>query len=212
MLDIGSFYLASLAILDLFWSGITQIWKGWSQMKMAKNLTVLNLTGYYYLQKTPNLSAHANLERLVLIECRNLVKIDKSIGQLKCLVSLDVRYCLELSRLPGELGELEALKELLLDSTPIKNIPEIQGMKNLRIISAHRCNEIAQLPLSIGGLASLEYLYLSGYLSLERLPDSIGKLKSLIEFDISRSGIKELPHSLQTIEKPEAIRGEFNCC
>ncbi|KAF8017207.1 hypothetical protein BT93_H2411 [Corymbia citriodora subsp. variegata] len=131
--NIKCFSMRKIVIVDLSGSEVTHDWDGWSHMKVIINLKVLNLTNCCCLERTPNFFAHANLERLILWGCSELVEIDRSICRLKHLVSLDVRKCLNLRRLPDELGGLEALKELLIDGTRIEEIPSCQRMRNLRI-------------------------------------------------------------------------------
>ncbi|KAI6706254.1 hypothetical protein NL676_009216 [Syzygium grande] len=81
--DLINFSLRKLVILDLSLSKITKEWDGWSHIKLAVDLKVINLTGCQELHKTPNLSFHVNLERLILERCEGLVQIDPSIGHLK---------------------------------------------------------------------------------------------------------------------------------
>lgn len=154
--DITKFSLVNLAILDLSWSKLTESWDGWGHIKVrcmlgtillfviahfcelrkltlacllqvAKNLKVLNLMGCTRLKKTPDLSALVNLERLILEKCEILEEIDKSIGQLRHLVLLNLNFCKKLRRLPEELRDMESLEELLTDGTSIEDMPERQG-------------------------------------------------------------------------------------
>ena len=84
---------------------------------MAKILKVLNLTGCAHLNGTPDFSANVKLEHLILQKCGRLAQIDRSIGQLKQLMLLDLRFCSKLCKLPEELCNLESLKDLLVDGT-----------------------------------------------------------------------------------------------
>ncbi|KAI3408964.1 ADP-ribosyl cyclase/cyclic ADP-ribose hydrolase, partial [Psidium guajava] len=124
--DLTEFSLANLAILDLSWSKLTESWDGWDHIKVAKNLKVLNLTGTL-LKKTPDLSAHVNLERLILEKCEILEEIDESIGQLRNLVLLNLNFCKKLRRLPEELRDMESLEELLTDGTSLEGMLRRQG-------------------------------------------------------------------------------------
>ncbi|KAL3727562.1 hypothetical protein ACJRO7_032318 [Eucalyptus globulus] len=85
--NITNFSMENIVIVDLSFGKFTHDWDGWSHMEVIKNLKVLNLTNCWYLERTPNLSAHANLQCLILRGCSKLVEIDRSICQLKCLVS-----------------------------------------------------------------------------------------------------------------------------
>ncbi|XP_056159975.1 disease resistance protein RPV1-like isoform X2 [Syzygium oleosum] len=163
--NITNFSMEDVVFLDLSSSEITDDWKGWRHMEVMKNLKVLDLSKCEHLKRTPNFSAHSKLERLILSSCQSLIEIDRSICQLKRLVSLYVSNCKNLQRLPNELG---------------------------------------------GDLASLKYLSLSGCISLERLPDTVGNLESLIELDISLTGIKELPDSIGKLENLKLVKMEHS--
>ncbi|KAK3419285.1 hypothetical protein EUGRSUZ_J01313 [Eucalyptus grandis] len=67
--------LKKLVILDLSRSEITNEWEGWKQLKMAKSLKVLNLTRCKNLHRTPDFSAHKNLEQLILQGCTEMVEV-----------------------------------------------------------------------------------------------------------------------------------------
>ncbi|KAF8017186.1 hypothetical protein BT93_H2393 [Corymbia citriodora subsp. variegata] len=137
--NIVNFSMENLIILDLSQSKITHNWKGWSHMKVIKNLKVLDLAHCQHLKRTPNFSAHSNVERLILSGCRSLIEIDKSICQLKCLVFLDVSNCSNLQRLPETIGNLESLTKLDLSYTSIEALPDsIIKLKNLKVVKMHK--------------------------------------------------------------------------
>ncbi|KAB5556247.1 hypothetical protein DKX38_007156 [Salix brachista] len=74
-----------------------------------------------------------------------------SIGELKSLVELNLRYCSKLASLPSSIGGLKSLVELQLSG----------------------CSELASLPESIGELKCLARLDLYLCVKLESLPNSI---------------------------------------
>ncbi|KAF8019157.1 hypothetical protein BT93_H3902 [Corymbia citriodora subsp. variegata] len=191
-----AFSLTKIVILDLSRSEITNDWEGWNHLKMAKNLKVLNLTGCINLCRTPDVSAHENLEQLILEECVRLVQVDRSIGELKHLVLLNLKYCGKLKTLPDEMEELEALTELLVDETSITNIPEWKGMEKLETLSATSCELLSKCNLA-GCSTSLLYLDLSGT-RISELP--FGNFGSLVELRLTRSNIRELPNSIETMK------------
>ncbi|XP_056168030.1 disease resistance protein RPV1-like [Syzygium oleosum] len=219
-----TFSLTKLVILDLSRSKITNDWEGWNQLKMAKNLKVLNLTECRNLRGTPDFSAHENLERLILQGCKGLVQVDKSIGKLKHLVFLNLEGCYNLRTLPNEMGELEALTELIVDGTSITKIPEWKGMKKLETLSAVECaslsicnftgcltslsnlrlknTQITELPF--GNFGSLVELNISDS-RIGELPNSIGKMKNLRVLRMSRTSLRKLPSALGMLEKLEEI-------
>ncbi|XP_039169643.1 disease resistance protein RPV1 [Eucalyptus grandis] len=90
--------MRKLLILDLSMSRITEKWDGWSHIK-----------------------------RLILENCENLAQIHSSISQLKKLVFLNLKDCNNLRELPDEMGALESLRELLLDSTAIEEVLNGEG-------------------------------------------------------------------------------------
>ncbi|XP_056174860.1 disease resistance protein L6-like [Syzygium oleosum] len=148
--------LEKLVILDLSWSKVHEKWNGWSEIEKAGNLKVLNLTGCVDLIRTPDLSHYKCLERLILEKCDQLVEIGSSVKSLRRLVSLNLRCCTKLSKLPEELGFLMSLEEILIDGTAVQEIPASVGhLKNLRI-SARNCLSSIQLPESISCLIEAE--------------------------------------------------------
>ncbi|XP_039165075.1 disease resistance protein RPV1-like isoform X2 [Eucalyptus grandis] len=224
-----NFSLTELVILDLSWSKVTEEWGGWSEIKM-KNLKVLNLTGCSDLLFTPDFSGYEYLEILILEQCSHLVKLDPSIGNLKSLVSLNLKFCSRLNGLPEELGCTTALKELFIDGTCVRQIPiSIGNLKQLEILSGLKCSPLTHLPGSICYLTTLSELSLDGakiseLLSslgellnlrrlslrdcryLEKLPYSIGKMMLLEKLDISATSISELPNSIRNLKSLKVLR------
>ncbi|XP_071724998.1 disease resistance protein L6-like [Rutidosis leptorrhynchoides] len=202
LFDFTALSMLKLVILDLSGSKITDEWEGWNHLKMARKLKVLNLTGCRNLRKTPDLSAHGNLERLILEGCTELVQVDRSIGRLKHLVSLNLRGCGKLKTLPDEMGELEALTELQVDGASITKIPEGKGMEKLKILSAVSCRSLTELPY--GNFGSLIELVLSSS-NIRELPNSIEMMKNLRVLRISDSSLEKLPSALGMLGKLEEI-------
>ncbi|XP_071725001.1 disease resistance protein Roq1-like [Rutidosis leptorrhynchoides] len=200
--QLTTFSLMKIVILDLSQSQITNDWKGWNHLKTAKNLKVLNLTKCINLRKTPNVSAHENLEQLILQGCEELVQVDRSIGKLKQLVFLNLGGCRKLHTLPDEMEGLEALTELLLDGTSITKIPAWKGMKKLVILSASSCGLLSECNLA-GCSTSLLYLDLPKT-RVSQLP--FGNFGSLVELNLSRSRIRELPNSIETMKNLRVLR------
>ncbi|XP_056174740.1 disease resistance protein L6-like isoform X2 [Syzygium oleosum] len=187
MLSATNFCPKNLLILDLSSSRIDELWGGWTQLKVATRLKVLNLSKCPRLKKTPDLSAYFSLEILILEECRNLLRIDRSIGHLRRLKHLNLNSCTRLQVLPVELGSLKALTELLI--------------RNYNFFGS-----ISQVPRSIGALIKLECLAICGVPELTTLPDSIGMLQSLAELDISSTSIRELPNIIVNLKSLKVLK------
>ncbi|XP_039165982.1 disease resistance protein RPV1-like isoform X3 [Eucalyptus grandis] len=212
--------LTELVVLDLSWS------------KKAKKLRVLNLTGCYDMIRTPDLSHYKCLERLNLERCIRLVEIGSSVKILERLVSLNLRSCIELNKLPEELGSLISLEEILIDGTAIQEIPASIGhLQKLRRFSACNCLSLIQLPDSIshvksprvlalhgtkitklplsGKLEALQHLSINHCRSILKLPLSLGTLASLIELDLSSTAIVELPSTINELYLLRVLKIDF---
>ncbi|XP_056174738.1 disease resistance protein L6-like [Syzygium oleosum] len=177
----------NLVILDLSHSSIDEHWGGWTQLKVATRLKVLDLSWCSELSTTPDLSGYLSLEILNLKGCESLLRIDRSIGHLRRLKHLRLGGCAKLQALPDDLGSLKALTELLIENHDF-------------------CESISQVPSSIGELVNLERLVIVGAIELMMLPDSIGMLKRLAELDISETGIVELPKTIVNLESLKVLK------
>ncbi|XP_056172983.1 disease resistance protein RPV1-like isoform X5 [Syzygium oleosum] len=225
-----SIHLENLLIVDLSWSMVTESWGGWKGIKM-ECLKVLNLTGCAGLLVTPSFSCYPNLEILILERCSRLVHLDPSINDLKLLVTLNLKFCSELSMLPVEMDGMNALEELLIDGTSVRELPASIGkLVQLQILSATNCFSLVQLPGSVSELKTLSVLALDNAKVLElpdsigdlgelrrlslrdcrglgKLPESIGKLEdSLVELDISGTGISKLPDSTKHLQSLKVLK------
>ncbi|XP_031380269.1 TMV resistance protein N-like isoform X2 [Punica granatum] len=204
----ANLHLSYLTFLDLSSSIIDGDLISWSSIKMGK-LKILNLSHCWKLKRSPDFSAFPALERLILTSCYALEWVDSSIGLLKALKHVDMRDCRGVRKLPEQLGSLEALTELLIDGTPIYEIPISKGMKKLEILSANNCLRLNRIPESVGSLIKLKQLLLADCDALTKLPDSVGQLSSLVELNLERSGVTHLPRTLGNLDKLEVLAGAF---
>ncbi|KAL3740157.1 hypothetical protein ACJRO7_021436 [Eucalyptus globulus] len=181
-LQVTNFHLGNLTILDLSWSKVTKDWEGWGQIKMQK-LRVLDLTGCADLIVTPKFSGCQNLAILILERCSQL-----------CLVSLNLKFCTELSMLPVELGHLTALKELLMD-----------GTSNLKVLRMDSCF-FTEFPPDIGELTNLEEIHASWCRSLEgSIPSGIKKLHNLRILRLQYSSITSIPAEIHQLSNLQTL-------
>ncbi|KAK2632506.1 hypothetical protein EUGRSUZ_L01460 [Eucalyptus grandis] len=207
-----NFHVKKLAILDLSWSKVTEDWGGWREIKLPQ-LKVLNLTGCADLLISPDLSSFPDLEILILERCSQLVKLDPSIRHLKCLTSLNLRFCDELNMLPIELGHVKALKELLSDGTSVQEIPvslkgaiptAIKSLDHLRILRLGH-SSISDIPLEIGSLSCLQTLDLLRCNEIQALP---GLPSSLTCLCVSSEKMKALPNLNDLVKLEEMCLGD----
>ncbi|KAL3744392.1 hypothetical protein ACJRO7_013633 [Eucalyptus globulus] len=196
-----SIYLEKLQVLDLSGGFISENWEGWNSIKMEM-LKVLNLSQCSKLKSTPKLSALKNLERLILEDCAYLEKIDPSIGDVTCLVSLNLRCCKVLNKLPEQLGKLKNLEELVIDETMVLEIPPCIGsLKKLKMLTAKWCFPYPKLfSSSRSNSSSLEECF------WQPIPSSIGELGELVLLDLSGTGIEELLESIEKLNKLKILR------
>ncbi|XP_048133888.1 disease resistance protein L6-like [Rhodamnia argentea] len=88
-----------------------------------------------------------------------------------------------------------------------KGWSHMRTMKRLKVLDLSNCNRLESLPDDPGrGLTRLEYLSPAQCHSLTRLPISIGELTSLIELDISLTGIEELPRSIGELRNLKVVK------
>ncbi|CAM6022056.1 unnamed protein product [Sphagnum balticum] len=97
---------------------------------------------------------------------------------LSSLSVLDLSYCKSIESLPTTLGDLKHLIEL-----------QLRGCENLK-----------ELPQTIGSISSLSILDLSYCKSIESLPTTLGDLKHLTKLSLQQcENLKELPQSIGNI-------------
>ncbi|XP_042483625.1 disease resistance protein RPV1-like [Macadamia integrifolia] len=231
---ITKFHPMNLAVLDLSYSEVSENWMGWNHIKVAKNLKVLNLTMCGQLSMTHDFSENLCLEVLILNNCKNLAKIDTSIGHLKRLVTLNMKNCSSLVDLPVDICELrslinlnlngcgrinklpeklccmESLTELCIDGSSMKKLPDSIGhLKNLETFSASFCViQEGGIPSVIGSLSSLKILRLDGN-AFCSIPTTISSLPLLQVLDVQRckdlQSLPELPSSLKYLNASGCI-------
>ncbi|CAN1143446.1 Disease resistance protein L6 [Linum perenne] len=193
---VTNFHPKKLVILDLSSSTIKGDWEGWSQIKMAENLKVLNLSLCSELTKAPDLSAYPNLELLNLNGCVNIIQ-DLGVGVLKNLKVLKLNNC-GITKLADKIGMLLKLVQ----------------------IEASWCPNLKEIPADIGQLASLKILIV-GCPNIQKpadLPASLQKLiitspvpnlldlRELKELRLYESDeIEEIPRDICMLSKLEAL-------
>ncbi|XP_039173294.1 TMV resistance protein N-like [Eucalyptus grandis] len=144
----------NLVILDLSWSKVTESW-GDGALESLESYRLCGLISH------PRFSCCPNLEILILERCSRLVHLDPSINDLKLLVTLNLKFCSELNMLPMEMDGMNALRELLIDGTSVRELPTSIGkLFRLEIISATNCFSLVCVPGSVCELKALRVLAL----------------------------------------------------
>ncbi|XVF84841.1 hypothetical protein PTKIN_Ptkin17bG0072000 [Pterospermum kingtungense] len=197
-----------LAVLDLSESKVERVW---SSNKVAENLMVMNLRGCSKLTSLPDLSGHQKLQKIVLVNCVNLININESVGSLKSLHHLDLTGCSNLVEFPSDVMGMKNLQTLVLSNfSKLKELPEGIGcMKSLKELYVDRTG-IERLPESIYRLEKLEKLNLIGCMRIKQLPRCVGKLASLKDLDLDQSALENLPDSVGFLENLERL-GLISC-
>ncbi|XP_059461927.1 disease resistance protein RUN1-like [Corylus avellana] len=157
---------------------------------LLKNLETVSLCGCECLIESPEFLETSRLETLILEDCASLVEND----------------CIELDKLPKQLGNMTALKEILADITAIEQLPSsFSRLRNLGIvllsgsggpssswISLKSSNHISLLA-SISRLSSLTKLDLNDCnLSEDEIPIELGCLSSLRELMLCKTDSSSL--------------------
>lgn len=192
-------------------------------------MKVLDVSHSNFLLKTPDFSGLPSLEKLILEDCRSLVKVHDSIGGLHKLSVLNLTGCRSLRKLPKRIRELKSLEVLKLsrcselelakgtNSFPVtffwswvslrpKSASTILELLqcNLRVLDLSDCNLTEKtIPNDLSVLSTLRYLNLSKN-PVSKLPESIQGLTSLLCLVLSRctrlQSIPKLPSHLRILD------------
>ncbi|XP_023537666.1 disease resistance protein RPS6-like isoform X3 [Cucurbita pepo subsp. pepo] len=165
----SSFITKNLVGLDLQYSRIQNVEKGW---KDCKRLKLVDFS-YSRLEKIPDFSTSSSLEKLYLNHCINLRAIPMSVVSLSKLVILDLNHCSNLKKLPSYLR-----------------------LKSLKVLNLNYCKKLEELP-NFSAVSNLEKLYLKECTNLRMIHESIGSLDELVTLDLEKcSNLKKLPGCL----------------
>ncbi|XP_031382879.1 TMV resistance protein N-like isoform X1 [Punica granatum] len=87
------------------------------------------------------------------------------------------------------------LKVLNLSNCPISRTPDFSAFPSLERLTLESCRELVCVDRSIGLLKNLILLNLRGCWRLEKLPEELGSMESLVELLLDQTSVKELPIS-----------------
>eukprot|EP00257_Ricinus_communis_P026352 XP_025013766.1 disease resistance-like protein DSC1 [Ricinus communis] len=215
--------LENLKVLDLSYS--VELLKIPDLSELPK-LEVLRLRGCTSLIEIPSsIPYDSKLSHMDLGNCKNLFKFSSTI-QLKKLNFLSLEGCSRIIEFPKV---AQGIRHLILNGTSIEQVPSsIRRHTSLTRLSLEGCTMLESLPSSIGELKCLERLNLTGCSELASLPNNIDgifnltslkvltiskcqlpnelpenlrDLESLKKLNVSESGIKTLPTSINRLSK-----------
>ncbi len=136
-------------------------------------------------------------------------ELHESIGNLRQIYMLVIEKN-PLKKIPESFGNLKRLTRLSIKETEIKEFPN--SVKNLEILREldMRQNLFSDLPQNFNLFPSLTVLHLQENEKLEKIPESIGSLKSLKKLSIYKCGIFSLPESIENLKALEKVYIENN--
>nr|AXU93542.1 RPP4/RPP5-like protein [Arabidopsis thaliana] len=176
-----------LTFLNVSGYKLEKLWEG---IQSLGSLEGMDLSESENLTEIPDLSKATKLESLILNNCKSLVTLPSTIGNLHRLVRLKMKECTGLELLPTDvnLSSLETLDLsgcsslrsfplistnivwLYLENTAIEEIPSTIGnLHRLVGLEMKKCTGLEVLPTDVN-LSSLETLDLSGCSSLRSFP------------------------------------------
>nr|AXU93545.1 RPP4/RPP5-like protein [Arabidopsis thaliana] len=176
-----------LTFLNVSGYKLEKLWEG---IQSLGSLEGMDLSESENLTEIPDLSKATKLESLILNNCKSLVTLPSTIGNLHRLVRLKMKECTGLEVLPTDvnLSSLETLDLsgcsslrsfplistnivwLYLENTAIEEIPSTIGnLHRLVRLEMKKCTGLEVLPTDVN-LSSLETLDLSGCSSLRSFP------------------------------------------
>ncbi|XP_056166975.1 disease resistance protein L6-like isoform X2 [Syzygium oleosum] len=204
--------LRNLVVLKLSDSKIPENWNGWGPCLANHDLKVLHLMRCH-LSTTPDFSTCSNLRILAFVEhYAELTQIDISIGKLERLKRLEIIAArvqpttlsgsphFDLCAIPSTICRFKKLSSLKLVGQCIRELhPSIGEMAGLKCLSLAHCYRLRKVPNSIGKLSSLLELNLFNT-RIRELPDSIANLIRLEKMDLGHTRMRELPNSIGRLE------------
>ena len=126
------------------------------------------------------------------------IQLSRSIEEDRIVeLHLDFTLCLDLTRLPPEIGRLVKLRVLRISGIALTSLPaEIGTLLELRELRLDDCIYLTRLPSEIGKLVELVVLRLRGCSALTSLPSEIGTCVKLQKLFIESFALTSLPSEI----------------
>ncbi|WOH16552.1 hypothetical protein DCAR_0936108 [Daucus carota subsp. sativus] len=147
-----------------------------------------------------------NLVELKASRNSELITLPDNICKLRSLKVLDVSECNNLKALPEDLGDITSLRVLRMRETSVSDLPgSIGNLGNLVELILNTNPNLEILPDAICNLRSLEILTLRFCEKLQELPGQMRKITSLRELDLCGTTMlklesNQIPISLKTLD------------
>ena len=148
----------------------------------------------------------ARLPRLETLKVsgNQLQRLNPTIGRMSQLRWLDLSSN-HIDRLPAGLSRLHRLHHLDLSRNELEELPKfLTELSRLEELHLTR-NQLDRVAENLHGLKKLRKLYLGHNPGLKTLPESIGKLSSLRELHLGRTGVRVLPDAIGKLRKLEVV-------
>ncbi|CAN1728858.1 Disease resistance protein TAO1, partial [Linum perenne] len=198
-----------LVRLILSHSPIRRCWKGYDQAPTL-NLMVLNLSYCKNLIEIPNISSSSYLEELLLYGCESLAEVFSHVQYLTKLITLDLRKCVKLKRLPPRLDSKLLKYVLMSHCLKVTHCPEVNSgeLKELDLYET----SLVELPSAIYNVKQDGTLHIYG-LNITKFPAITSSLKT---FELSHTSIREMDlhnyHHQKAHSELLFTSIDLNCC
>ncbi|WCJ18788.1 Disease resistance protein (TIR-NBS-LRR class) family [Euphorbia peplus] len=197
------FCLKNLVQLHLIHSHIQELCM---KIQCFESLKLMDLSYSIKLIRIADLSNFPKLEVLHLRGCTSLVEIRSTRQYNSELRHLNLESCRSLCYVSSFLF-MEFLDFLSLEGcSKITDLPSSIGeLQLLQYLNLEGCSKLVNLPDSTCSLKALKSLLIKDCKNVKKLPENIGNLKCLEELDATRSGIRNLPPSVNGLVKLESL-------
>ncbi|CAN1326176.1 Disease resistance protein L6 [Linum perenne] len=185
-----------MKLVNLLLSGcsVTDGWKGWSELKVARKLKAVCLERCLNLKNVPDFSDCEGLEWLKFSECQKMHG-ELDIRNFKNLRGLEISNT-KITKLKGEIGRLQHLQHLNVSQSSLIEVPV--GISKLSSL------EYLDLTLTHPNKTDITEMLPESNVSLEKFPD-LSNLKNLRDLWINNCSELIEVTGLETLELLELL-------
>jgi len=176
-----------------------------TQQFIVRNRSVVALLIYWFDKPAKILpESIGNFKNIEVLRCmgENIIDLPNSIYKLKNLKELSVDSE-ALVKFPNSVIKLENLESLIIRSPLLSSIPKkISNLKRLKHLSIG--SRIDRIPDSLSRLKNLKTLNLNNN-PLKKIPESIYFLENLFQFHIGNTKIEEVSESIAMLKNLDVL-------